>query len=313
MLAVSITIGRINATEEKHSDHSLLHIYNSVIAPILIEKCVSCHNADSMQGGLDLSNPNGIVKGGAFGAVIQPGSADASEMIRRITLPDDDVFAMPPADKDRVSKEDTVLLTWWINNGASFNETQNKDTLPDEINEALLKKNASISNIDKINHKEVPHASEEVIQTVRRNGFEVRQLAINHPMLDVAINPLKQSINQDELASLALIQEQIIWLNLSKCELDDALFTSLPPMPNVVKLNVSQNKLTNKSVQLLGAFPNIESINLYKNAVDDAAIHTLQRLSKLRTVYLWQTNVTVAAIQQLQASKPHIKIVTSVE
>ncbi|MBT6723966.1 MAG: hypothetical protein HOB20_12125, partial [Planctomycetaceae bacterium] len=59
--------------------------FNAAVAPILTKYCVACHNADDAEGGLSLETFEGIMKGGKGGAVLLPGRADLSRLLRVVT------------------------------------------------------------------------------------------------------------------------------------------------------------------------------------------------------------------------------------
>src|SRR6188474_1643161 len=69
------------------------------IAPILEASCVKCHNPEKKKGKLDMTTKETFMKGGGDGAIVEAGKADASKMIKVLSLPEDDDDAMPPKDK----------------------------------------------------------------------------------------------------------------------------------------------------------------------------------------------------------------------
>src|SRR5690348_8347280 len=69
------------------------------IAPILAKYCSGCHNETDREGDLSLETFASLQKGGEKGAVIIPGKADASLMIRAIQ--GDVEPKMPPEDNPR--------------------------------------------------------------------------------------------------------------------------------------------------------------------------------------------------------------------
>jgi len=86
--------------------------YNRDVRPILFENCFSCHGPDSAshQAELRLDKREVAVDKKA----IVPGSADASEMIRRI-LSDDADDQMPPlVTKKKLTDAQKKLLIDWI-------------------------------------------------------------------------------------------------------------------------------------------------------------------------------------------------------
>jgi hypothetical protein len=91
-------------------------VFNRDIRPILSENCFKCHGPDSAsrQADLRLDHAQGAL------AVIKPGHADASELIRRILSTDPDE-RMPPADSGKsLSDAQKQLLTKWVEQGARY-------------------------------------------------------------------------------------------------------------------------------------------------------------------------------------------------
>src|SRR6478735_6806603 len=90
--ALSATIKPIANVQEAQA-------YTDVIKPIFETKCYSCHGANKQKGKLRMDDSVKLMKGGKDGIVIEPGKADASEIIKRLTLPPDDDDHMPPKEK----------------------------------------------------------------------------------------------------------------------------------------------------------------------------------------------------------------------
>src|SRR6266516_4342541 len=92
------------------------------IQPILRQNCVKCHGPEKQKGKLRLDSKEAAMKGGKDGVVIVAGSADKSELYRRITLPkgNDDIM---PNEGDPLAKEQTDLIRDWINQGADWPDT----------------------------------------------------------------------------------------------------------------------------------------------------------------------------------------------
>jgi len=65
--------------------------FDRQIAPLLAERCLSCHDAREKKGGLDLSRRKTAFDGGDSGVVLQPGKLDDSFLWQRVS--DDE---MPP-------------------------------------------------------------------------------------------------------------------------------------------------------------------------------------------------------------------------
>jgi cytochrome c553 len=95
---------------------------DDTIRPLLLAHCGDCHGPDTQESGLRLDLRHRALEGGDFGAVIVPGDAAASELVRRITT-DDPERRMPP-DGPRLSAAEIATIREWIDAGAHWPETE---------------------------------------------------------------------------------------------------------------------------------------------------------------------------------------------
>jgi dipeptidyl aminopeptidase/acylaminoacyl peptidase len=86
------------------------------VAPIFAKYCAGCHGAEEPEGRLSLENFAGIAAGGAGGAVLVPGSADASRLMRMLSGEIEP--RMPPPDNQRPTDAEVEVLRAWIDAGA---------------------------------------------------------------------------------------------------------------------------------------------------------------------------------------------------
>ena len=86
-------------------------LFNEKVAPILAQRCVSCHDGDKAKGGLDLSTHKGLLAGGDKGPVIVVGKAAESKLLKMVsgTKP-----AMPKGGDQRLSDDQVASLKAWI-------------------------------------------------------------------------------------------------------------------------------------------------------------------------------------------------------
>jgi len=94
-------------------------LYAVRIDPILQRSCVSCHNPNKLKGGLRMDSYAELMKGGKGGEEIEPWHPQDSELVRRITLPDDDDDHMPSNGKNPLSAAEIKLIEDWIAAGAT--------------------------------------------------------------------------------------------------------------------------------------------------------------------------------------------------
>ena len=96
--------------------------FNQQIRPILAANCFTCHGPDdeAREAGLRLDTAEGATEDRGGYQAIQPGDAEQSELVLRITSDDPDM-RMPPADSNlQLSPEQIQLLRNWIDSGADY-------------------------------------------------------------------------------------------------------------------------------------------------------------------------------------------------
>jgi len=83
-------------------------------APILIKRCLGCHNEQLKNGNISFFDRESLLKNGSRGPAIVPGRPEASILIE--TLRHDGDIQMPPGRKLRA--REIMILTEWIKHGA---------------------------------------------------------------------------------------------------------------------------------------------------------------------------------------------------
>ena len=95
--------------------------FNTEVKPILNKNCITCHGGVKKVSGFSLLFKHEALAPAESGKLaIVPGDADASEMIRRLTLTDPD--ERMPLDHPALSEHDIETLRNWINQGANWGD-----------------------------------------------------------------------------------------------------------------------------------------------------------------------------------------------
>ncbi|HTU92691.1 MAG TPA: c-type cytochrome domain-containing protein [Gemmataceae bacterium] len=90
--------------------------YSSRIKPFFSRYCLECHNREEPKGGLNLETYKSLLDGGDNGAMLTPGKADASRIVRLVEHKDKPF--MPPKKAKQPRPEEVALLRGWIDAGA---------------------------------------------------------------------------------------------------------------------------------------------------------------------------------------------------
>ena len=80
---------------------------------VLKSRCVKCHGPIKPKGGLNLSSPRALARGGESGPVVEPGTLEESPLWEQI-----EEGAMPPKPEEPISADDRAVLRRWIERGA---------------------------------------------------------------------------------------------------------------------------------------------------------------------------------------------------
>jgi hypothetical protein len=98
-------------------DKDGIAFFETKIRPVLVDRCYSCHSAESkkLKGALYVDSREGLLKGGETGPSIVPGNPDKSLLIKAIRYTDDEL-KMPP--KGRLTPEVVADFEAWVKRGA---------------------------------------------------------------------------------------------------------------------------------------------------------------------------------------------------
>ena len=90
--------------------------FEKEIRPILVERCLECHSAETkIKGGLALDTRADWMTGGDAGPAIVIGKPEESPLIHAVSWQDLDL-QMPP--KKKLSDREIQMLTEWVQRGA---------------------------------------------------------------------------------------------------------------------------------------------------------------------------------------------------
>ncbi len=106
-------------TSTVHADDAAEQFFETKVRPLLIEKCVGCHGAEKVSGGLRVDSLQSLIEGGDSGAAIVPGDVSGSLLIQAVRRDGD--LAMPP--KKELTADEIGMLGRWIEMGAPWPAT----------------------------------------------------------------------------------------------------------------------------------------------------------------------------------------------
>jgi len=284
--------------------------YAEVVRPVLQAKCFGCHSASKQKGKLRMDQPSLLMKGGKNGEIIVPGKSAESEMIIRILLPKNDEHHMAPKDKPQATEQETALLTWWIDNGASFDKKVKELPQPDPIKPVLLaleheeEEEKSLPNIPL---EPVEPADEQAIQALRDAGAAVLPVAAGSHYLSASF--FIASDSGDLITPLLLpLKRQLAWVKMGNTKISDASLEILGQCVNLTRLNLNHSRITDEGLAYLAPLTQLQSLSLVGTPVTASGIAALKELKSLRSLYLYQTNVQQGDWQELKRLFPDVML-----
>ena len=283
--------------------------YAALIAPVLQDKCMSCHREERARGGLALHTPEALMTGGDDGPVIVEGRTEESELIHRVWLPLNADGHMPPEGSPQLTVAEAELIRWWIDAGASF-ETMLTDAEVTPVVQTILDGYGLDEIKTGIFALDIPAADSNDVAALQALGVSVTGLAEDVPFLQVRCTDLDACATDGFVRQLRPLARNVAWLDLSRTAVDDAIFDLVLDLPHLTRLYLQQTAVTDQGVAGLSGLEFLEYLNLYGTAVSDSGLTSLASLPALRSLYLWQTGVTDEGVAGLQAAAPNLYINT---
>jgi len=276
------------------TDHAIA--YRDVIQPVLDERCTSCHGASKSNGGLRLDSWDALAKGGKDGPVLNLANLSASELLRRVDLPQEEKGHMPPLGKPQLADDDLTLLEWWMSAGASPDKAVAVLGAPALVGEILD------TRIGGKAPERPPYRGATLVHSARiaaKLGILIRSMSPDGPWIDVNARPLGKEFGDAQLAQLAQIAPAIAWLDLGGTSVTDEGLGPVEAMHWLQRLHLDGTKISDKGLERLAHLRRIEYLNLRGTAVTDNGLLALHSMSRLRSIYVWQTAVTPEAVNAL--------------
>jgi YHS domain-containing protein len=264
--------------------------YDTLIAPILAERCTGCHGAERAKGGLRLHTPEAIRAGGTSGAVFVAGDAETSELVRRLKLPLADEEHMPPDDKPQLDPLEQALLAGWIRAGAPFEGRV--EALHES--QSLQVKPAAPAPIVPADAAALAHLRDALVhvQPMARgsNGLWIDFAAIAPKVDDALVLKLVEPV-----------KGQVVELALARTRVGAATLELCARLEHLERLDLRDTKLDDAGLAKLGTHANLRELVLARTSITAASVPLLLSLPKLDHVFLWGCALPPEELARLRA------------
>lgn len=284
-------------------------VFADVVHPILKARCISCHNEDKKKGELLMVTYADIMKGGEEGTIIQVGNSLQSEIVRRVHLPEEDEKFMPPEGKTPLTEEQIAIIEWWINQGAPEKQLIS-ELSPDENIRNLLTHELGLAPKPAVEAlaANVSPPAEETVEKIRNQGFKVFAIAQDNPFIEVDFSLADTTLSNNQMKSLLDAKEQILWLSLSRSDIQDSHLEVVGQLPNLTRLKIDQTAISDAGIEYLLSLENLEYLNIYGTQVSDQGLEKLLEMPSLKKLYLWQSKVSPEAAEKAREKRPDMEI-----
>ncbi len=285
-------------------------VFEDVIHPIFESKCNVCHNDDKAKGELLLIDKESILKGGENGEVIVAGESSKSELYRRITLDPNHKEFMPTEGRTPLTNEETVLIQWWIDEGAAFDKKVVELNLTDRIKNYLQEVGIGLKKTF-LESLDLAKIEEKTIDSIQSAGFKVKSIINESALLEASYSSYsKEQISQSKFDVLLNAKENVTWLNLANVPMETSLMTNIGQFKNLTTLRINNANISDEGLKYLTDLKHLEHLNIYGNPITDASVASLQKLSGLKKLYVWKTGLTEAGMTKIKDSLPELKIIS---
>ena len=105
--------------------------------PVLAAKCVACHGPVKAKCGLRVDSYYEIIHSPKTGQILVPGNAAASELVKLLDYPLYQEGHMPPAAAPQMTADEIELLRWWVDAGASAEQSAAELKFPANLQHLL--------------------------------------------------------------------------------------------------------------------------------------------------------------------------------
>jgi hypothetical protein len=269
-------------------------VYGDVIQPMLQANCYSCHGPDRQKGKLRLDDSAWIVKGGKDGSVVRASQPAESELIKRISLPNEDEHHMPPKEKTPLKGSEVALFQWWIGQGADFSKKVKELPQPGKIGVYLLALQSGNEGAPKaaslVPAIPVDAATEKDLDALRAKKVEVTPVARgSHYLSADFINAT--NITEKDLVLLTPLQKQLVWLKLGNQPVGDSGMVSIGQCGALTVLHLNNTRISDKGLIPLASLHNLRLLNLVGTGVTAKGLVSLDSLKQLQSLFLYKTKV----------------------
>ena len=300
--ALSMPIPEVKVSEEVKTVDSSLTVYEKAIAPILAQKCISCHGPDKVKGQLQLQSPELIIKGGKNGSILNSIQNEEAQIIHRIHLPNADEKHMPPDGKLQLTLEELTLLNKWVKAGGNFTKKISELAKTDSLVILAMAYKAPTkgSGDNKNNAPDLkPYNSSYCTVNYLYNGSE-----------EIEVNFFQGSFYKiEQLKNLEKIKDKIVSLNMQGMPVTKEDLSISLQFTKLKKLNLNYTTLTLNDLLPLKTITSLKNLSICGIEVNQNTLTKFLEKAPFTEINIWTNHSSKKDFEQLSANNKKVKII----
>jgi hypothetical protein len=276
-------------------------VYQLGVAPILAQKCISCHGIDKSKANLQLHNPESILKGSENGEILKAGLNGESVLFRSIHLPLEDEDRMPPDGKLQLTSDELRILSLWIKSGGNFKQRISELAKDDSLFLLVNNYHAAASQKASLNFN-LPGLEE----------FNSNYCSVNYLFNgsdEVEVNFFQgANYNRENLKRLEKIKTGIVSLNMQGMPLTKEDIDIILQFSNLQKVNLNSTGLDIGSLERLKTLTKLQSVSISGIDFEAAEFDKFLGDAKFSAINVWSQKAGKKQLENIIAKYPDIKI-----
>jgi hypothetical protein len=250
-------------------------VYAQIVDPILQSRCVQCRNVEKSKGDLRMDTPDYLKKGGEEGPIFVTGKGADSKMVKYCLLDESEEMHMPPKGKPQLTPEQITILTWWIDQGATFDKKVADLQVTETVKPALAALGGGTLNatggegvaatpakpigpavgpapLSPVLTMNVPAADPKVVDELKKTGLLVLPLSKENNQLEIsAVNVKTLADAQELLKTVYVWQTKTTEAGIAKLK---------QALPNVEVIGGMMENTVVRSMRRYGASTSLELV-----------------------------------------------------
>ncbi len=297
-----------NEANSSLSISSLEHamVYSDLVKPVLDSKCVACHNERKTEGGLLMTSPEWLLKGGEHGSIFPHDKDSIGTLLTRVHLPMEEKEHMPPKSKAQLTTQEVTLLEWWIQNNACFDcstESLTKNEKVDLALQSFLEDNSPIHKWGET----IDPVPQDWMNSLAASGIKAYPITSGHSMIIVNARG-HQNLSKKDFKLLKKYADNIVELNLGASNMNDTLAVFLPNFEHLLKLQIPQTSVTDQGIEYLASLEHLISLNAFSTPLTNKSLDIIGNISTLESAYLTDTEINKSTMEAFVAKNGKLNL-----